>query len=60
MNDSKIEIGFGGGCHWCTEAMFQILIGIDNVKQGWIASDGANTAFSEAIVVTYDPNLIDL
>ena len=60
MNDLKIEIGFGGGCHWCTEAVFQTLIGVDKVAQGWIASDGESTAFSEAIVVTYNPNIIDL
>jgi len=56
----KVKIGFGGGCHWCTEAVFQSLIGVGNVQQGWIASEGENTAFSEAIIVTYDPKIIDL
>jgi peptide-methionine (S)-S-oxide reductase len=33
------RIGFGGGCHWCTEAVFQSLIGVEKVEQGFIASD---------------------
>jgi peptide-methionine (S)-S-oxide reductase len=54
------KIGFGGGCHWCTEGVFQSLIGIENVEQGWIASDGDNATFSEAVIVHFDPTVIDL
>ncbi|MCX2477930.1 peptide-methionine (S)-S-oxide reductase [Pedobacter sp. MC2016-15] len=54
------EIGFGGSCHWCTEAIFSSLKGILNVQQGWIASDGLNQAFSEAVIVEYDPLIISL
>ena len=54
------KIGFGGGCHWCTEAVYQSLVGIDTVEQGWIASDGENSSFSEAVIVTYDAEIIPL
>ncbi|MBD3905116.1 peptide-methionine (S)-S-oxide reductase [Chryseobacterium sp. Ch-15] len=54
------KIGFGGGCHWCTEAIFQSLIGIADVKQGWISSFGKNVSFSEAVLVEYNPLTISL
>ena len=54
------KIGFGGGCHWCTEAVFQSLIGVENVQQGWIASNGENDTFSEAVIIDYDSDLIPL
>lgn len=57
---SIIKIGFGGGCHWCTEAVFQSLIGVEKVQQGWIASEGNNDTFSEAVIVEYSPELIPL
>ncbi len=55
------QIGFGGGCHWCTEAVFASLRGVERVRQGWIAStlEEANT-FSEAVIVTFDKKAISL
>jgi len=54
------KAGFGGGCHWCTEAVFSALKGVTVVKQGWIASDDENTDFSEAVIVTYNTTEISL
>ena len=54
------KIGFGGGCHWCTEAVFNHLIGVKQVQQGWIASDKENDAYSEAVIVHYDPSIIPI
>lgn len=50
--------GFGGGCHWCTEAVFQSLRGVVDVKQGFIASRPPHDSFSEAVAVTWDPAVI--
>ncbi|MBQ4820505.1 peptide-methionine (S)-S-oxide reductase [Aquimarina sp. MMG016] len=58
MSDIK-KIGLGGGCHWCTEAVFQSLKGIANVEQGHISSD-ESMHFSEAVIVSYDPKIIPL
>lgn len=58
LNNYK-KIGLGG-CHWCTEAVFASLIGVQKVEQGWIASAAPNDAYSEAVVVTYDPQTISL
>jgi peptide-methionine (S)-S-oxide reductase len=56
----KNKVGFGGGCHWCTEAVFQSLRGEIEVQQGWISSDKNEVSFSEAVVVYFDSNLISL
>ena len=55
-----VKIGFGGSCHWCTEAVFLSLNGIVAVEQGWIASDGEHSSFSEAVVVEYNTATISL
>lgn len=56
----KTKIGFGGGCHWCTEAVFQSLRGVDRVEQGYVASEGVNSSFSEAVIVYFSSELISL
>lgn len=53
------QIGFGGGCHWCTEAVFQALHGVDEVSQGFVRSDPPHDAWSEAVIVTFDSAVID-
>jgi len=55
------RIAFGGGCHWCTEAIFQQLRGVSRVDQGWASSTHPNaTSPSEAVIVHFDPTRISL
>lgn len=54
------KIAFGGGCHWCTEAVFQSLIGVSSVEQGFVASIGEESSFSEAVIVHFNPKEIPL
>ncbi|CAM4192577.1 peptide-methionine (S)-S-oxide reductase [Zobellia nedashkovskayae] len=54
------KIALGGGCHWCTEAVFQSLNGVNKVEQGFISSTGNHSAFSEAIIVHFNPIVISL
>ena len=56
---------FAGGCFWCTEAVFEIVDGVDDVISGYsggtketaqydIVSTG-RTGHAESILITYDP-----
>jgi peptide-methionine (S)-S-oxide reductase len=59
---------FGGGCFWCTEAVFQMLKGVSKVEPGYAGGERenpsyesvceGNTGHAEVIRVTYDPNSI--
>lgn len=55
-----LMLGFGGGCHWCTEAVFQPLVGVCDVRQGFIRSDAPNDSWSEAVEVDFDPDRISI
>ena len=58
---SKIDqIALGGGCHWCTEAIFQSLIGVIKVEQGYVSSTGENSIFSEAVIIHFNAAKISL
>ena len=54
------KVGFGGGCHWCTEGVFQSVKGVKIVLQGWIKSRAENSSFSEAVLVSFDPAKVEL
>lgn len=53
-------IGIGGSCHWCTEAIFSSLKGVTQVQQGWIATAQDQDNFSEAVLVSFNPEVISL
>ena len=55
-----VQIGFGGGCHWCTEAVFSALHGVNQVQQGFICSSVPNDTYSEAVLLNFDEQQIDL
>ena len=57
MND---KVGLGGGCHWCTEAVFEALRGVGLVEQGFMRSAPPHDAMSEAVVVHFNPAAIGL
>lgn len=61
----KQTVVLAGGCFWCTEAVFEIMDGVDDVISGYsgdsketakydIVSTG-RTRHAEAILITYDP-----
>ncbi len=64
------QIVFGGGCFWCTEAVFAMLKGVSKVEPGYAggakenptyeAVSEGNTGHAEVIRVTYDPAIITI
>jgi len=51
------KVAFGGGCHWCTEAVFQSLKGVVKVEQGFVASINEHANFSEAVIVSFNTDI---
>ncbi|MEP0985262.1 peptide-methionine (S)-S-oxide reductase MsrA [Ekhidna sp.] len=59
---------FGSGCFWCTEAMFQRLKGVYNVKSGYSGGESNNPTYrevcsgqsghAEVIQLEFDPEII--
>ena len=60
MDKNITKIAFGGGCHWCTEAIFQSTKGVERVEQGYVASINENNTFSEAVIVHYNMDWVKL
>ncbi|MBE16220.1 MAG: peptide-methionine (S)-S-oxide reductase [Cytophagaceae bacterium] len=71
MKENKLQtIVFAAGCFWCTEAVFQRVKGVQEVKSGYTGGHIKNPAYrevcsgrtghAEGIKVTYDPEVIDL
>ena len=53
------QAAFGGGCHWCTEAVFAALRGTE-VVQGFARSTPPDDTPSEAVLVAWDESVIPL
>ncbi len=76
MNNTPIteSIVLGGGCFWCTEAVFKMLRGVKSVMPGYAGGTNTKsgqsptyeevstgkTGHAEAVKIVYDPLLIKL
>ncbi len=59
---------FGGGCFWCTEAVYAQIKGVESVVSGYIGGQVENptykqvcsglTGHAEAVEITYDPTVV--
>ena len=49
MNEqANLEIAtFASGCFWCTEAVFQRLIGVEKVLSGYIGGQTINPSYDD-------------
>ncbi len=68
MNNNIQTATLGNGCFWCTEAVFQQLKGVKEVKSGYSGGDMANpdyktvcsgvTGHAECLNILFDPQII--
>ncbi|WP_417855703.1 peptide-methionine (S)-S-oxide reductase MsrA [Xanthomarina gelatinilytica] len=70
MTDKNLQLAtFGGGCFWCTEAVFQEVKGVEKVVSGYSGGTvpgkptyrevcSGLTGHAEVIQVTFKPNVI--
>lgn len=67
MKNNKTAV-FGGGCFWCTEAIYKRVKGVEKVEPGYAGGHADNpsyemictgtTGHAEVIRVTYDPEIV--
>ena len=67
MNTHEVAV-FGGGCFWCTEAVFLMLKGVTKVESGYAGGTVPNptyqqvsrgdTGHAEVIRIEYDPRIV--
>ena len=65
---TQLSATLAGGCFWCTEAVFDDVIGVHSVESGYIGGHVANpnykrvceedTGHAEAIRIDFDPAVI--
>lgn len=69
MNNDNLELAtFGGGCFWCTEAIFEQLEGVYKVESGYSGGQtnnptykevcSGNTGHAEVIHIAFDPKKV--
>ena len=68
VESNEMKITFGGGCFWCTEAVFQLLKGVIKVESGYSGGgidnptykevSSGRTGHAEVIEITYNPDEI--
>src|SRR5262252_4662885 len=52
MSDKTDMATFGGGCFWCTEALFQMLPGVKSVTSGFAGGTKENPTYKEVCTGT--------
>jgi peptide-methionine (S)-S-oxide reductase len=67
MSDLQ-QIVLGGGCFWCTEAVYKEVRGVTDVESGYSNGDAPNptyeevctgrTGHAEVVKLTYDPQVV--
>ncbi len=67
MNESEIAV-FGGGCFWCTDAVFKMLEGIKSLTSGYTGGTIENptyaqvstgtTGHAESLKIEFDPSKV--
>ena len=68
MKDNYESATFGGGCFWCTEAIFERVKGVVSAESGYSGGNTANpnykqvtsglTGHAEVVQITYDPEQV--
>ncbi len=70
MENKTESIIFGGGCFWCTEAVFKLFKGVTKTQPGYAGGHTKNptyeevcsdtTGHAEVLYIEYDPKIITL
>lgn len=70
QNNTREIITLGGGCFWCTEAVFDQVNGVESVTSGYAGGGIANptyrevtsglTSHAEVVQIIYNPKIVSL